>query len=197
MLVVGDDAVICESLVVSEYVAELQAKLAGGSESEALAKSGLQPCNPEDRAVVRLFIELCSSRFAYFPIVRAQNEKQHDEALEQFKSGLKDVDAFLRNMGGRKGPFLLGEQFTLAECNTAPFVQRACTVLPAGLGNSPPVDPLVLCDELGLERLKSWIEAVLARSSVHETGVPKKDMLKNMKRMIERLNAMEKDDSKQ
>jgi hypothetical protein len=70
------------------------------------------------------------------------------------------------------GMFLLGKRFSLAECNTAPFLQRCCAILPEFTG----VDPLQLCDELGLGRLKGWIEAVLARPSVVKTGVSMEGM---------------------
>lgn len=184
----GDDAsVLCESLIVAEYVAELH---------RLSSESDLYPPTPEDRAVMRLFTELCSSSFSYFPILRAREEAQLESVLDTFKSGLADADAFLTKMGtggnGDKGPFLFGDKFTLAECNAAPFVQRACAILPSGLGSGRPVHPLALCDELGLNRLKCWMEAVLERPSVIKTGVPEETMVKNMEKMLERFAAMEK-----
>jgi glutathione S-transferase len=179
LLVVGE-AVLCESLVVAEYVAETF-----GSEV-------LLPSTAEDRAVMRLFTELCGPSFSYFPLLRATKGDQ--SPLDTFKEGLVNVDNFLSSLGRKdSGPFLFGEQFTLAECNAAPFLQRCCTVLPAFTGgdDEKPVSPLEICDELGLVRLKRWIEAVLARPSVVATGVPKEDMLKSTTRMLERIAAME------
>jgi hypothetical protein len=66
----------------------------------------------------------------------------------------------------------VGKRFPLAECNAAPFLQRCCAILPEFTG----VDPLQLCDELGLGRLKGWIKAVLARPSVVKTGVSMEGM---------------------
>ena len=185
---------LCESLVVAEYIAELQASTSGDG---ARPSSLLLPQRPEDRAVMRLFTELCSSSFSYLPILRAREESKLDAAVETLKSGLKEVDSFLDKMGSDDGPFLFGNQFTLAECSVAPFVQRACIVLPTGLGSGRSINPLELCDVCELPRLKAWISAVLERHSVIKTGVPKDEMITNMKKMLKRFEAMEKEQAKQ
>lgn len=199
-----DSKVLCESLVVSEYVAELQAKLVEGS-SSANGSGLLLPSSLEDRAIMRLFTELCSSCFTYFPILRARDEASLETALHQFKSGLYNADIFLRTMGSssssikgqNNGPFLFGNQFTLAECNAAPFVQRACMVLPMGIGGGRPISPLDICDDLGLVRLKLWMEAVIDRPSVKATGLPEEIMMKNMNKMMKKLERMDGEQAKQ
>merc|ERR1712176_881226 len=93
-----------------------------------------------------------------------------------------------------EGPFLLN-QFSLAECNVAPLVQRCCTILPAFTGKEKGravVDPLKLCEELGLDRLKAWMVAVLAHPSVIATGVAEEQLIGNVSRMLERFAAMAK-----
>ena len=179
--------------MVAEYIAELQAK----TSDDDHASSCLLPHGPEDRAVMRLFTELCSSSFSYLSILRAREESKLDAAVEALKSGLKDVDCFLQRMGSEEGPFLFGNQFTLAECNVAPFVQRACVVLPTGLGSGRSINPLELCDICELPRLKAWMNAVLERPSVTKTGVPKEEMIANMEKMLKRFEAMEKEQAKQ
>jgi len=184
-----DDFVLCESLVVAEYVAEVFGR---GEEEEG----SLWPESPEDRARVRLFTDLCGSAFSYFPLARAvDDEKKFDAALESFKEGLSAADAFLREGcgggGEGEGPFLLGDRFSLAECNAAPFVQRCRAILPAFTGTAK-VDPLQLCEDMGLRRLGGWMEAVLSRPSVVRTGVPEDDMRESTTKMLERFAAMEK-----
>lgn len=174
LLQVGDDIFLTESSVVTEYVAEL-------------FDAPLIPSAPADRAVVRLFTELCGGAFAYFPSLRATADDEQAKALATLKEGLVGADAFLRHHAKPTGPFLLGDRFTTAECSVAPFVQRSCTVLPA----FAKPDPLTLCDELGLDQLKGWIEAVLARPSVVATGVPAQDMIKSTSNMLERFKAMQ------
>lgn len=180
------DFLLCESLIVAEYIAEVY------------GKDSLWAPSPEDRARVRLFTELCGSAFSYFPLLRlrATTTSTADDgmlldstALESFKEGLIAADAFLRGLTKEEeGVFLLGGHFSLAECNAAPFIQRCCAILPEFTG----IDPLQLCDELGLGRLKSWIEAVLARPSVVKTGVSMESLRESTKGMLERLAAMDK-----
>lgn len=175
-----DVTILCESLVVTDYVAE---RYGGGS---------LHPPTASDQAKARLFTEVCSPLFTYFPILRAAEGDDLVAAKKTYKDGLVNVDAFLRGVTGDDaddgvgGPFLLGKRFSTAECNSAPFVQRACTVLPEFAG----IDPLQMCDELGLVRLKSWMEAVLSRPSVVATGVPRETMLTSTSKMLERFAAM-------
>lgn len=180
LLQVGSDTFICESSVVAEYIAEVY-------------PSQLLPKQPDKRATMRLFTELCGPTFSYFPLLRAKEGDDFNAALKTFQEGLVNADAFLKH-SHPDGPFLLGEAFSLAECNTAPFVQRCCAILPAftGKDGNPKVDPLEICDELGLDRLKQWIEAVRSRPSVITSGVPVDDMIESTSRMLERFAAMEK-----
>ena len=173
------DFLLCESLVVAEYIAEVY-----GTDS-------LGASSPEDQARVRLFTELCGSAFSYFPLLRSRASNGDgvldSAALESFKEGLVAADAFLRGVT-KEGAFLLGERFSLAECNAAPFLQRCCAILPEFTG----IHPLQLCDEQGLGRLKDWIAAVLARPSVVKTGVSMESMRESTTRMLERFAAMDK-----
>ena len=185
--VIGDQTnfALCESLVVADYIAERYPNV------------GLIPTNSvEDRATMRLFVELFGSSFSYWNILRSQgDEEKFQLAIEEFKQGLINVNAFLEKMGdSSRGPFLFGDQFSLAECNTAPFLQRACNVLPVFTGgtNSVFVDPIKFCDEQDLSRLKTWIMAVLARPSVKATELPKEEMIQSVTKMLKRFAEMEK-----
>lgn len=191
----SDTAVfLCESLIVAEYIAE---SVAWPDAITANGDDGLLPTRAADRATMRLFTELCGPNFSYFPLIRAQGTDDAESQLQTLKKGLVSVDAFLTKAGcgADGGPFLFGERFSLAECNAAPFLQRCCAVLPEFTGvddGDQMVDPIKICDELGLVRLKEWIEAVLSRPSVVATGVPKKDMLQSTSRMLARFASLEK-----
>lgn len=187
---------LCESMVVTEYIAERF------DDDERLL-----PSNSEDRAKMRLFIELCGSTFSYFNILRSVHSppEEFEKNLETLRDGLRNADAFLKN-AHPDGPFVLGDRFSLAECTVAPFVQRSCAVLPAFTGPNnndnnnddggghvvPQVDPVRLCDELGLDRIKRWIESVLVRPSVVSTGVPTEKMIQTTTSMLERFAAAKK-----
>lgn len=184
-----ESIVITESLIVTDYLAE------------RYPEAGLMPTSSEDRATMRLFSELCgSSSFSYWNILRSKgNSGKFDSAVEDFKQGLVNANTFLEKMGDPRGPFLFGEQFTLAECNAAPFIQRACNVLPAftGIdeaGSSAPsvVDPIKLCEDQGLMRLKKWILATLTRPSVKSIEMTQGEMLKSVSNMLKRFAEMEK-----
>jgi len=173
-----DTALLCESLVVADYAAE-----------QFGAETSLLPASAKDRATMRLFTELCGSSFSYFPILRAQGEKQK-AVLESFKEDLVATDSFLKHY--KSSPFLFGDDFSLAECNAAPFVQRACAILPALTSGENSANPMEICDELGLVHLKAWMEAVLKRPSVIETGVQEEIMVERTTAMLKRMEEMEK-----
>ena len=188
----GEPVVITESLVVTDYLAE------------SYPEAGLIPATSEDRATMRLFSELCgSSSFSYWNILRAKGDNEKfDSAVQEFKQGLINANTFLEKKGDPQGPFLFGEQFTLAECNTAPFIQRACNVLPAftserddagtGTSASTVIDPIQICEEEGLSRLQKWITATLARPSVKSIELPEEDMIQSVSKMLKRFAEMEK-----
>jgi len=186
---------LCESLIVAEYIAESFAPPDAKTADDG--DGGLLPTRAADRATMRLFTELCAPNFSYFPLIRAQGTDDAESKLQTFKDGLVSVDAFLAKAGcgADDGPFLFGTRFSLAECNAAPFVTRCCAILPAFTGGDDGdlvVDPIEICDELGLVRLKEWIEAVVSRPSVVATSVPKEDMLKSTSQMLERFASMGK-----
>jgi glutathione S-transferase len=172
--------VITESLVVAEYLAE------------RYPDAGLMPGSCEDRATMRLFSELCgASSISYWNILRAQtggDDEKREAAVEQFKQALINIDAFLEKKGDPEGPFLFGDRFSLAECNIAPFLQRACNALPAFAA----IHPIDLCKEQGLARLETWILATLARPSVQHIALPEDEMKASVSKMLKRFAEMEK-----
>ena len=172
-----DGFLLCESLVVTEYLAHEYV-------------NNLLPSKVEDRAIMKLFSELCGTSFSYFPILRVKDSddpKAKEEAKLKFVESLVATNSFLKHYGSNNGPFLFGKQFTLAECNVAPFVQRMCIVLPAMTDDD--VNPIQICEELQLTHLKAWILAILQRPSVQSTSVPKEVLINNMNKMLERMNA--------
>jgi len=176
--------VITESLIVTDYLAE------------SYPDAGLIPTSSEDRATMRLFSELCgSSSFSYWNILRARgDDAKFASAVEEFKQGLINANAFLEKKGDSRGPFVFGEQFTLAECNTAPFIQRACNVLPAFTCEGDAfaiVDPITICKEQGLLRLKKCMEATLARPSVKSIELPEEEMIQSVSKMLKRFAEMQ------
>lgn len=166
-----DGQVMIESLVVTEYVADAFA-----------AGSPLLPEDAAGRATARMMVDL--NPFNYFGLLRASTPEAKAEATVALRAGLAGLDAFLKTRGRGDGPWAL-EEFSVAECALAPFVQRACCILPALTS----VDPLALCDEEGHSRLAAWIRAVLDRPSVRESGSSEEVMVANTERMLQRFAA--------
>lgn len=171
-----------------------ESKLVADYLGEAFPESGLVPPDAYDRAVLRLFTELCgSSSFSYyFSIVKAaKNDPAKFEAsVASLTQGMINANAFLEARATPGGPFLFGEHFTLAECEAAPFVQRACFILPNFTGKDHGcalVDPMKICDDNQLNRLKEWMTATLARSSVAAAKVPDEEMRASVSGILERL----------
>ncbi|KAI2503254.1 glutathione S-transferase [Fragilaria crotonensis] len=93
--------------------------------------------------------------------------------LQHLNESLESLD--------RTGPFVCGEHFSMAECVTAPFVQRADFVLSDYLG----MNVLDLCHRNGYERAGAWWKAVLERPSVKETASP--DPRSSIQRVIDMM----------
>jgi len=170
---------LTESKLVAEYL------------GEAFPESGLVPNNPSDRATQRLFMELCgSSSFSYyFSIIKAQKDPPNfQKSVASLVDGMIKANTFLEAKGKSGGPFLFGDQFTLAECEAAPFLQRACFILPNFTGNSncAKVDPFQICDDHKLNRLKEWMTATLARPSVETAKVPDEEMKASVGKILQR-----------
>ena len=161
-----------ESMVILEY---LQDRWPLSSET------------PEKRAMCRLFADRFSSCISYMPVLRAEaGSTEESEALEKLVAGMKSLDAYLREFGDDKGPFLLGSTFSVAEEACAPFAQRFFTVLP---GIRPEHDPRELLSEHGLTRLLAWFEAVCARPSCVETIPPPDELVGGYQKMLARMAA--------
>lgn len=177
-----DVVVLCESRIIADYVAERY--------------NILLPPRLEDRAVQRLLQELCGSTFSYLGLLRAQSLHQMKTERNQLQDRLVLLDKFLSAWGDSSaGPFLCGSQFTLAESNLAPFLQRCCSILPkreqvSHLTSSSlqvSFHPLAICSDLGLVRLEQWINAVLSQPSVIHTGPPSTELNAKRGKLLKRI----------
>jgi glutathione S-transferase len=117
------------------------------------------------------------------------NQAHEEEILCQMLEALdKSLDAYQTSdtttsstTQPRGGPFVCGDQFTIAECMTAPFVQRAHFLYTEYLS----LDVLQLCERRGYARAGAWWKAVLERPSVQETATP--DPYTSIQRIMDRM----------
>ena len=134
----------------------------------------LSPDDPVKDAAMNLFIQMFMESVATlnFTIMAAPTPETIEKLYKSLVKGMKTLDNTLNQHGDSSGDYFLGEQFSLAEAMTAPFVVRMLANLPhhRGLGL------LEICDKMELPRLKSWLLAVQARPSLVKT-TPARDSL--------------------
>jgi len=130
----------------------------------------LLPSTPLDSAQAEIFVETFMSQVtpSIISLMRSQHE---DDCLVEFERlciGLSATGNWIRKCGpaSNQGPFFLGQQYSLAECLTAPFVVRILAQLQHNRG----VDILSACDQLGYPELRVWMEATRDRSSTVATS---------------------------
>lgn len=132
---------IPESAVVCEYL------------EDAFPQPPLMPADPGGRASVRLWIAWASENLVplYYRLLKEQDESKHAEHKEALTSALEHLDSALD-----KGPWLAGEQLTLADLGIYPWFER-WQVLEQYRGFAVPSR---------LKALTRWRDALASRPSV-------------------------------
>ena len=85
-----DEFVLCESNVVAEYVADIYGP-----------SSTLLPTNPNDKATMKLFTELCGTSFRTHGILVPAHQgdmKKFEIAFKSLKDELVNIDSFLNHV---------------------------------------------------------------------------------------------------
>lgn len=182
VLVVDDKQVYTESSVVCEAVEELWP-----------GAPALLPLDLQARARVRAFSSVVydsvfgGDRSAYKMAMRKLDSPATWDEQEERRRLCQSLSALDSSLTG-PGPFLLGSQFSLAECMTAPFCQRADAVLSHFCG----ISIVDVCRENGYDRAGDWWKAVLERESVVSTGVSPEDAVDGAKRVFDMMRSMPK-----
>jgi glutathione S-transferase len=99
-----------ESLVLSEFF------------DDAFPSSGTQllPSDPIERAYARIWIDYVCKAYmpAYYRLMTAQTKEEQDKARKEVVESLKPFADEI------KGPFFLGDQFSLVDVVIAPWISR-------------------------------------------------------------------------
>ena len=152
---------VIESTVVARYIAEY----VGGPE--------LYPRTPDDLERIERFLSQWSDvETTYYDLLRASSDAQAEERRALFVDRLAAVDELLD-----RAPFLLGDDFSFAECIAGPWVQRFFVTLPYFRGIDFEGDILRAFDAL-----PGWMRAVRDRASCQESICPEGEMLDAAKR---------------
>jgi len=125
----------------------------------------LRPRDPKAAAAMRMFSEAFSSMMP-MKLIFGKSVEDLQGSLRAYVEGMRMADRCLQLYGLEGGPFVLGADFSQAECMAAPFVMRADVHLQEFRG----VDPKKLAVDLGCHRLHTWFCAVLNHPSVVKTS---------------------------
>ena len=156
----GQELVI-ESTVVARYIAQH----VGGPE--------LYPRTAEDLERIEGFLARWNEvETTYYDLLRASSDAQVEERRALFVERLAAGDELLD-----RAPFLLGDDFSFAECIAGPWVQRFFVTLPYFRGIDFEGDVLRAFDAL-----PGWMRAVRDRASCQESICPEGEMLDAAKR---------------
>lgn len=111
---------------------------------------------------------------AYYDCLRATSELEAQESEESFWETLEYLDDhFMQD----NGDFLLGTDFSVAECICAPWIQRFYVTLNCFRG--------IDFDSLAVARVPTaarWMQTVCLRPSVKESRCPEQEMIAACKR---------------
>ena len=155
-----DGQYVIESSVVARYIAQH----IGGPE--------LYPRTPDDLERIERFLSRWTEvETTYYDLLRASSDAQVEERRALFVDRLAAVDELLD-----RAPFLLGDDFSFAECIAGPWVQRFFVTLPYFRG-------IDFDDVLrAFDSLAAWTHAVRDRASCQESICPEGEMLDAAKR---------------
>ena len=151
---------VIESSVVARYIAQH----VGGPE--------LYPRTAEDRERIERFLSIWADvETTYYDLLRASSDAQAEERRALFVDRLAAVDELLD-----RAPFLLGDDFSFAECIAGPWVQRFFVTLPYFRGID--FDGVLSA----FDALPGWARAVRDRASCQESICPEGAMINAAKR---------------
>mmetsp|Transcript_9650 Transcript_9650/g.14883 ORF Transcript_9650/g.14883 Transcript_9650/m.14883 type:complete len:135 (-) Transcript_9650:334-738(-) len=110
----------------------------------------------------------------YYDLLRATSQKEVETQEAAFVKSLASIDALLHY---KPGDFILGENFSYAECIAAPWIQRFYVTLPYFRGIDFENDTLSR-----FKFLSSWMKAVCDRPSCVTSICPQNEMIAAGKR---------------
>jgi len=165
----GDNLVI-ESDVVAKYVAQNIDGVDGKGDD-------LYPSLDSDEDIQQIdnfMLQWQDVTDTYYDLLRASSQKEAEKREVAFVKSLAAIDHLLKY---RPGDFILGENFSYAECIAAPWIQRFYVTMPYFRGINFEEDILSQ-----FEFVSSWMKAVCGRPSCVTSICPQSEMIAACKR---------------
>jgi len=165
------DKLVIESDVVTKYVS----KHIEGVDRKG---DGLYPNNTEDEELIDTFLdEWGSITDRYYSILTATSQQEVDRCVATWIQSLETIERILKQR--TTGDYLLGTDFSYAECISAPWIQRFYVTLPYFRGINFH-DDILLANNFHC--LSKWMNKVCNRSSCIESKCPEEEMIAACKR---------------
>ena len=167
-----DDNLVIESDVVTKYVAQhIDGMNGNGNE--------LYPTNnEEDEKLIDIFLNDWSGvTDTYYNVLKATSHKQVEKPKISYIQSLESIEKILQQRSD--GDYLLGTNFSYAECIAAPWIQRFYVTLPYFRGINFKEDILL---SNNLHSVMNWMEAICNRPSCMESKCPEEEMIAACKR---------------
>ena len=145
-------AVVYESAICNEFLCDYATSIQ--------QEHKLMPSDPFVRAKIRLLNDHCDNVFAKTQFTYLMNKEadKDDELCAEMESTLATYEEALS-----KGPYLLGDNFTLADIHVFPFIQRLVITLKHYKNYELPKEKF--------PKLLAWIDTCLARESVKQSSM--------------------------
>ena len=164
----ADYAVIYESAICNEFLCDYVTTI-------LQQEQAVMPSDPFIRAKIRLLNDHCDNIFAktQFTYLMNQDTKKDEELCTEMENAL---DMYEKALIESKGPYLLGEEFTLADIHIVPFIQRLVITLGHWKQYELPKEKF--------PSLLAWIDACLSRESVLESSMSKEKTIEVYERFV-------------
>ena len=162
------DAVIYESGICNEFLCDMTRKADGRDPT-------LLPTDPFTRASIRLLNDHCDNVFAktQFTYLMNKEGEKDDELRAELETALSVFeDALVES----KGPYLVGQDFTLADVHVFPFLQRLVVTLGHWKNYTLPKDTF--------PNLLSWLNLCSGRETVKRTSMSKEKTIEVYTRFV-------------
>mmetsp|Transcript_18670 Transcript_18670/g.26298 ORF Transcript_18670/g.26298 Transcript_18670/m.26298 type:complete len:305 (+) Transcript_18670:151-1065(+) len=165
-----DNQVVYESAICDEFLCDF-------SRTTLQNDHDLMPTDPMLRSKIRLCNDHCDNVFAktQFTFLMNKDDDKDQELKNDMENALLYYEDLLTQNGG--GPYLFGENFTIADVHIIPFIQRLVVTMRYFKNYELPSEKF--------PNFLNWIEACSERESVKNTILSEEDMINNYKRFFE------------
>jgi len=164
----ADYAVIYESAICNEFLCDYA--------TSRQQKQTLLPMDPFARAKIRLLNDHCDNVFSktQFTFLMNKDESKDEELCNEMEEALQMYeDALVES----KGPYLLGEDFSIADLHLLPFIQRLTITLKHWKDYELPSEKF--------PKFVGWIQSCLERESVKESSMTREKTIEIYSRFVE------------